>query len=162
MTSVDWSMQKSRFSLSYIEAVASACGFQVVEPRVDRDSVDGILMADFGRRPRIEFQAKATSQDIRRADGLHFPLEIKNYNDLRVEAINPRILIVLLMPDDNVDWLNQTPNELALLHCAYWKCLEAEPNTQNKNTVTVHLPEIFSSQQLTEMMQRTERGEVLC
>ena len=162
MTTVDWSVQKSRFSLSYIEAVASVCGYQVVEPKVDRDSVDGILMADFGRRPRIEFQAKATSQAIRRADGLHFPLEIKNYDDLRLEAINPRILIVLAMPNDSADWLHQTPDELALYHCAYWRCLEAEPETQNRNTITVHLPEIFGRQQLMDMMQKTERGEALC
>lgn len=162
MSTVDWSMQKSRFSLSYIEAVASACGYQVVEPKIDRDSVDGILMADFGRRPRIEFQAKATSQNILRTDGLHFPLEVKNYNDLRIQAINPRILVVLLMPDDTTDWIDQTENELALHYCAYWRCLEAEPETGNNNTITIHLAEIFGTKQLTEMMQRTERGEALC
>ena len=155
-------MQKSRFSLSYIEAVASVCGYQVVEPKIDRDSVDGILMGDFGRRPRIEFQAKATSQDIRRPDGLHFPLEIKNYNDLRAEAINPRILIVLFMPDDNADWLHQTPDELTLHHCAYWRSLEAELETQDKHTTTVLLSEIFGRQQLMDMMRRTERGDALC
>ena len=35
------------------------------------DSVDGVLRADFGRRPRIEFQAKSTSRDIRKGDSLH-------------------------------------------------------------------------------------------
>ena len=61
---MDQNEQKARFSLSYIEAVASQAGFQVVETRVDRDSVDGVLIADFGRRPRIEFQAKATARDV--------------------------------------------------------------------------------------------------
>ena len=89
-----------RLSLSYIEAVASYAGFQVVEPKLDNDSVDGILIADIGRRPRIEFQAKATAQDIRTGDQINFPLSIKNYDDLRIDSITPRILVVLLMPDE--------------------------------------------------------------
>ena len=38
---MDLNTQKSRFSLSYIEAVTSHAGFQVEEVKVDRDSVDG-------------------------------------------------------------------------------------------------------------------------
>ena len=84
--------QKARFSLSYIEAIASDVGYQVVEPRVDGDSVDGILMADFGRRPRIEFQAKATSRDLVTGANIHFPLSVKNYDELRADTLTPRIL----------------------------------------------------------------------
>ena len=56
---MDLNTQKSRFSLAHIEAVASHAGFQVEEVKVDRDS------------------------------HIHFPLPLKNYNDLRLEAINP-------------------------------------------------------------------------
>ena len=37
-----------------------------------------------------------------------FPLPVKNYDDLRLEAINPRILIVLVMPDSIDEWINQS------------------------------------------------------
>ena len=69
--------QMSRFSLSYIEAVASHVGFQVVETKVDHDSVDGVLISDVGRRPRVEFQAKATARDLVMETHIHFPLTIK-------------------------------------------------------------------------------------
>ena len=39
---------------------------QVVETKVDHATVlmEFRLIADFGRRPRIEFQAKATARDV--------------------------------------------------------------------------------------------------
>ena len=156
--------RKARFSLSYIEAVASHAGFQVVEPKVDHDSVDGTLTADFGRRPRIDFQAKATARDVVREDHIAFPLPVKNYDDLRLEAINPRILIVLLMPQEDRDWIAQTADELCLRHCAYWASLLGRPAVPNISTVTVHVPmtSVLDHDQLVDMMQETEQRGDLC
>ena len=159
---MDTNERKARFSLSYIEAVASHAGFQVVETKVDRDSVDGVLMADFGRRPRVEFQAKATSRDVVRQSEIHFPISIKNYNDLRIEAINPRILIVLIMPSEADEWLAQN-YENSWVDRAYWRSLEGMPSTSNTNSVTVRMPmnKILSSDQLVDMMRRAERTGTL-
>ena len=63
---IDLNDRKALFSLAYVAAVAARTGYQIVEPRIDKDSVDGILMGDEGRRPRIEFQAKATARGISR------------------------------------------------------------------------------------------------
>ena len=161
---MDLNSQKERVSLAYIEAVASCAGYQVTEVRVDRNSVDGALVADFGKRPRIEFQAKATARDIVRGNNIHYPLLIKNYNDLRIDAINPRILIVLIIPQKTQDWVNQTDDELCLRHCAYWMSLKGQPTSPNTSSVTVHVPmvNVLSSDQLVDMMQRTERRGELC
>ena len=160
---MDMNTQKSRFSLSYIEAVASHAGFQVEEVKVDLDSVDGTVKADFGKRPRIEFQAKATARDVVREEYIHFPLSVKNYDDLRLEAINPRILVVLVMPESIDEWINQSGEELCLRYCAYWMSLEGSPASSNPNTITVHLPlgNVFDSAQLAKMMQSAERTGVL-
>ena len=155
---MDLNTQKSRFSLSYIEAVASHAALQVVETKVDHDSVDGVLISDFGRRPRIEFQAKATARDVVSGNYIRFPLSIKNYDDLRIESINPRILIVLIMPQEIQEWVNQTDDELCLRHCAYWMSLNGLPARPNDYSVTVYAPlaNVFNGDQLTSMMQRTE------
>lgn len=157
-------MQKSRLSLSYIEAVASHAGFWVDEPKVDYDSVDGTLKSDFGKRPRIEFQAKATSQDIVRENRIHFPLPVKTYNDLRIDPINPRILIVLIMPQPLDEWLEQTQSALCIRKCAYWMSLKGCPETSNTSNITVQLPlsNVFNAEQLTDMMQKTERTRAVC
>ena len=156
--------QKARFSLSYIEAVASHAGFQVVETKVDHDSVDGVLIADFGRRPRIEFQAKATARDVIKDDQIHFPLSMKNYDDLRIETINPRILVVLIVPEETSKWISQTDDDLCLRHCAYWMSLKGQPASRNTANITVHLPmtNVLNSNQLTDMMQNTEQRGELC
>lgn len=160
---MDINAMKERFSFAYIEAVASQAGYQIVEPRVDRDSVDGFLKGDSGRRPRIEFQAKATSQDVLRDDHISFPLPVNNYDDLRADTRMPRILIVLRMPEETSEWLNQTGDELCLRHCAYWLSLGGQPDVRNTTRVTVHIPltNMFSSEQLTDLMNRAERGESL-
>ncbi|MCY4412356.1 MAG: DUF4365 domain-containing protein [Caldilineaceae bacterium] len=157
----DNNIRKERFSLAYIRAVAAHAGYYTDEPQVDRRSIDGILRADFGRGPRIEFQAKATSQDILRENDLAFPLPIGNYRDLSQDAMIPRILIVVLMPQERAQWLQQTSSELCLRHCAYWLSLKEQPPVPNTTSVTVHIPvaNIFGSEQLSVLMERVERGE---
>lgn len=157
-------MQMEQFSLAYIRAVAAVAGYQMTRPEVDDDSIDGVLMADFGRRARIELQAKATAQGLIRDDTIHFSLSVKNYNDLRADTQTPRILIVVLMPREEHLWVNQTEDELCLHHCAYWLSLEGQPTVQNTTSVTVHIPtiNIFNKVQLQELMTRADRGILLC
>lgn len=116
-----------------------------------------------GRRPRIEFQAKASSQELLQKHHLAFPLSIKNYNDLRAEVIVPRLLIVVLMPEQQDDWLDHSEEKLCLRHCGYWLSLAGQPDTENTATVTVHLPrqQQFNSEALHTLMMRAERGELL-
>lgn len=156
--------QMEQFSLAYIRAVAANAGCQVTRPEVDTDSVDGVLMTSFGRRPRIDFQAKSTSQDVLSGNSLHFPLSVKNYEELRADTRTPRILIVLLMPQETDEWTNQTHQEFCLRHCAYWLCLEGREATQNTSSVTIEIPtaNMFSTTQLETLMQKAERGESLC
>ena len=157
-------MQMEQLSLTYVKAVASKAGFQVVRPEPDIDSVDGVLISSVGRRPKIDFQAKSTTRDVLRDDALHFPLPVKNYEELRADTITPRILIVLLMPDDDARWVAQSEEELCLRHCAYWLSLEDRPATANTSSVTVQIPttNIFSVDQLITSMGKVDRRESLC
>ncbi len=100
---MDLNHKKERFSLAYISAVAARTGFDLVEPRVDVDSIDGTLISHTGRRPRIEFQAKATARDVVGAEAVTFPLPVKNYDDLRAEVIIPRLLILVVLPEREED-----------------------------------------------------------
>ena len=160
---MDQNQQRARFSIAYIEAVASIAGFHVSEIKVDQDSVDGVFYGDFGRRPRLEFQAKATGRDLVIENRIHFPLSVKNYNDLRIEAVNPRILIILIMPRETKHWGTQTDDEFCMRHCAYWLSLQGQPPTRNTDNITVQVPiaNMLSSDQLMGMMQKTERTGAL-
>ena len=84
-------------------------------------------MASFGRRPRIEFQAKATARNTLIGDSLRLPLPIKNYDELRLASWTPRILVVALMPVESEPWLSQTDDELCLHSGIYWLSLSGMP-----------------------------------
>lgn len=160
---IDLNDRKELFSLAYIRAVAAHAGYQVVVPRTDKDSVDGVLMGDEGRRPRIEFQAKATSQDVLGAEHLAFALPVKNYNDLRADVIVPRLLIVVLMPGAESDWLVHSEEELRLRRCGYWLSLVGTEATDNVTSATIRIPrsQVFDTTQVRQLMARAERGEPL-
>ena len=152
--------RKSRLSIACIEAVSSQAGYQIVEIKVDNDSIDGTFYGDFGLKPRIEFQAKATARDLVKSDGrIHYPLPKKNYDDLRVESITPRILIIMLMPDDPDDWIEQTDEAFCVRHGVYWTSILGAPDSANTDSVTVYVPmeNVFDSEHLDRMMQNIER-----
>ena len=157
-------MQMEQLSLAYVRAVAADVGYQVTRPEVDVDSVDGILMGSSGGRGRIDFQAKATTQDVLSGNELRFPLPVKNYDDLRADTLTPRLLIVLLMPRERGEWLQHSLRELCLRRCAYWLSLEDCPSTSNSHTVTVSVParNMFDGGNLVGLMDKAARGEPLC
>ena len=158
-------IRMSRFSMAYIKAVAAVLGYGVLETAADEDldSVDGKLVSFTGRRPQIDFQAKATTRHALGDGGIHFPLPIKNYDDLRADTRTPRILIVLLMPPDGDDWLTQSADELCLRRCAYWLSLEGRGAVFNSSSVTVTIPaaNVFGREQLDYLMNRAAAGESL-
>ena len=160
---VDTNMME-RFSLAYLEAVASQAGCWIADPRIDRNSVDGVLMGEVDGLPSaFGFQAKATSQDVLRDDHISFRLPMGDYNQLRLPARFQRILIVLRMPNETDEWLNQTDEELCMRHCAYWHSLTDEPEVPNTSNARVHIPltNMFNSKSLTGLMNRAAAGEPL-
>ena len=160
---VDDNDRKERFSLAYISAVAAHAGYQIAVPPIDKDSVDGISVGDEEGRPRIEFQAKATSRNVLRGTHLTFRIPRKNYDDLRSVSLWPLILIVVVLPPEDVDWLAHSEDELRMRRCGYWLSLAGRPATMNRHTVSVRIPrsQVFDTAQLRELMGRANRGEAL-
>lgn len=161
--------QKEEFSYAYINAVASAAGFsfQIASRPLDQVGVDvtitGLVSPGSRCRTRLDVQVKCTSRDVLDGDNLRYPLEIKNYEELRNDypEDDPLILVVVLVPDKVDDWLHQSETELCLKHCAYWVSLRGQPAIENQTTVTVYLPRqnIFTVNTLKNLMQRIAAGE---
>jgi hypothetical protein len=110
---------------------------------------------------RIDVQAKATTRSGLTNTGLRFDLTVRDYDSLRlVTDLVPRILIVLILPKVEEQWLNQTEGELVLRHCAYWTTLRGQPATRNRRSIRVVLPRanVFSVNALQGMMRRVREG----
>src|SRR4051794_902475 len=109
---MDLNQRKEQFSVAYLRAVSAVAGLALAPPNVDDDSVDWTVYATgqsgLPRRPRLDLQLKCTARDVLAEDAVKFPLKIKNYDDLRTDDLHtPRILVVLVVPEDMGDWLSQ-------------------------------------------------------
>ena len=161
---MDINQQKEQFSNSYVRAVASVAGCSLYRPDVDDDSVDWGLAARGGTgpilSPRLELQLKCTSRDILGSSFVRYPLNLKNYNDLRINTLVPRILVVVLVPENLADWLVQSEDELSMRHCGYWVSLRGQLETSNATTVTIELPRSnqFTVEAVVSMFQRISNG----
>lgn len=163
--------QKEEYSYAYISAVASTAGysFQIAPRPLDLVGVDvtitRLVSPGSRRRTRLDLQLKCTSQDILDNDGIRFPLEIKNYNELRNTnpSDDPLLLIIILVPEKVEDWLQQSETELCLKRCAYWVLLRGQPETNNQTTVTVYIPRtnIFSVDALQTLMQQIAKVKTI-
>jgi hypothetical protein len=151
-----------RLSLAYVAAVAAKAGYELIESTVDYDSVDGELRSASGLRPRIEFQAKGSTRSLLKDEHIAYPLSRKNYDDLRIETLTPRLLFVVLMPDVEDNWLSHSEDELVVRHCGYWLSLRGSAEVDQTN-ITVHIPrsQVLRPDQLAELMAKAEKGPEL-
>lgn len=153
-----------------MHAVASATGysFQIAPRPLDQVGVDATITAvgAQGSRslPQLHVQVKCTSINVLTNDCIRYPLKVKNYEELSDDSrVIPLILVVVLVPDNINDWLQQSEAELCLKRCGYWVSLQGEPAIQNRTSVTVQLPRenLFTLDALRGIMQRIGAGEPL-
>jgi len=152
--------QKEEFSIAYVHAVASAAGCAVDHVRIDNDSVDLTILSwdarGAVRSPRMDVQMKCTSAPASTATAIAFRLPMKNFTDLRADNVQvPRILVAMVVPDAVADWLNQSEQETALRHCAYWLSLRGHTASSNRGSLMVHVPRtnLFTVAALAGIMQ---------
>ena len=159
--------QKEQFSFAYARAVAAVAKVAVSEPSVDDDSIDLFFKVRGGggvvRSAQLDAQVKCTeAANVNEAHVAH-RLKLKNYDELRpTDVLVPRILIVVLVPDQIADWVNHSEQELALRNCGYWMSLRGFPATTNTTSETVHLPRLnqFNVAALQQIMARIGNGQL--
>lgn len=162
---------KEAFSHAYVRAIAHAAGYFVHEANrpVDDDGIDlTILSRGTGgavRSPRLDLQVKGTARLISEGpleDVFPFDLPVKNYDELRSseEFQVPRILVVVVVPDDAARWVSATEQELVMRHCGYWKSLRGEPASGNDTMQRVKLSRSarFHVDQVKDIMDSIREG----
>ncbi len=157
---------KAEFSHAYVRAVAHAAGYFVQEANrtFDGDGVDLTILARGAggvvRSPRLDVQLKATEDPVSE-DPFLFVLKIKNYDELRSTELQvPRVLVVVVVPQDVGQWVSATERELALRHCGYWVSLRGQPATENSTSVSIRVPRspCFHVEPLQLIMERVKNG----
>jgi hypothetical protein len=160
-------LRKEKLSRAYVSALCSTTGCAIAEWDVDDDSVDLTLkkrdVSGRIRSPMIDIQLKASARAAIGDDGVSFPLKTKNFEDLRIPAHYPRILVVLALPSDvPSEWLDHTDeSRLSLIACGYWASLAHLPVSSNATSTTVKLERTLTAHALDDLMQRVSEGRPL-
>lgn len=151
--------QKEQLSQAYVAAIAAGCGYIISVPNLDRDSIDIQVSSGSSRRASVQFQLKATSAPNWSGDDLLFQLKQKNYNDLVLERQVPLLLAVMVLPQQESDWLTVSPNELVLRRCVWWHSLIGEPPTdQGSKQVVISGANVLDPIALKGLIARSEDG----
>lgn len=157
--------RKEEFSVALVHAIAATAGYCIGTLSKDRDSIDLLLVADkntLKRSPMISVQLKCSSQDFPSTDDdFSFPLEKKNYDDLREETTLPRLLLVVRVPAE--PWIIFTEQKTELFKCCYWRSLLGEPASENTTSVTVKIPRanVLTTESLVALMTKANSGQPL-
>jgi hypothetical protein len=162
--------RQEALSRAYVQAVAARAGVLCSRPDPDY-GIDLSLrtVETHGRRysdtsVQLDLQLKSTTRASVTASEALYDLEVDAFNYLRnPAAFCPRILLVLVLPADEVDWLSQSPEELVIRHCAYWRSLKGFPATAATKTTRVVIPlaNVFSVEAVQTLLQRVkERREL--
>jgi len=130
---------------AYLRAVCARPGCTVQTPTdFGVDLCVGFLTSLDGERRDLGhllgIQAKTTTRAVLRETEVVYDLALKNYRDLVVRTGYPRVLVVLVLPDDERAWLEQSEDQLVLRHCAYWEFLRGRDASQNVRSVRVAIP----------------------
>jgi Domain of unknown function (DUF4365) len=105
---------------------------------------------------QVGLQLRSTTRTSVTETEVKLDLDVPTYHDLRASVTYcPRILVVLIMPEDEDEWVVQSPDELAIRHCAYWLSLQGYPETSSRSTIRMGIPltNVFSVESVRTIMQ---------
>jgi hypothetical protein len=110
----------------------------------------------------IDVQLRSSTLAGVREEAVVYDLDVRTYDYLRrPDAMTPRILVLLVLPADEADWVHQSEASLELRRCAYWVSLRGDPETANTSSVRVAIPRanVFGVRTGGAMFARLHRGE---
>lgn len=112
-------------------------------------------------RVQLDLQLRSTTRANVTDTQVSYDLDVRTYEYLRLHSRIPCILVLLILPDDEAQWLNQSAEELTIRHCAYWISLEGAEPTTATSSIRIAIPrtQIFSVQAVRAMMDHLIQGE---
>ena len=159
--------RQEALSLAYVRVVAAQAGVMCSE--LDDDfgidlclrAVDGETGHFFDSGDQLDVQVRSTTRAGETASGITYDLDVRTYNLLRSDRPRcPRILVLLVLPVDESQWLTQSPEALSLQGCAYWLSLRGAEPSEARSSIRVTLPRenLFSVESLQSLMTLVQHG----
>ncbi len=156
--------------MAYLRAVVAKVGMTYDLPMRDF-GIDGTISRIARKQGRLvpsgvrlDVQLKSSINAAIEDDYVTYELEIRAYEVLRDDAAEiPRILVLLILPKDEREWIEQDEEGLIMRKCAYWISLRGQPETANYRSITIRIPRrnLFSIENLRDIMDTINRGGLL-
>lgn len=150
-------------SRAYIQAVAAKAGF-AFNPRTVDYGMDFSLNQIVLQKGRlcetgidIDIQARSTTLARITAEAVLYDLDIHTYEMLRDPlAKTMRLLVLLVLPTDESEWLRLSEEELLLRRAAYWYSVKGQPSTTNRRSIRLAIPrsQLFTPEALHDLARR--------
>lgn len=146
---MDIARVKESFSINYLQIISAAKQIDLERCYYDEDSTDVILkktiyldgIGKFNSSIRVQLKATSSlSQYEINNNILTYKLKVKNYNDLCMASTMPSILALLILPQNEEEWLYWTKEELTLRATMYWISLQNCSISENTGTVSIKIP----------------------
>ncbi|MDE7389444.1 MAG: DUF4365 domain-containing protein [Lachnospiraceae bacterium] len=164
------SQSKEDLSVSYISTVCAYNGIDFERIIHDQDSTDAIIKkcvelksgGKFIAQVRIQLKCTSSlSQYKDCGDFITYRLKSKNYNDLCVKSTSPIILCLLILPENQLEWIKWTNEELMLKGCMYWIDFSNQENTTNESFVTIKIDKknVVNPESLEIILKRVAEEE---
>ena len=157
-------------SWAYLQAVVARLGLTYDRPMRDFgiDLAITRITKQNGRLVpsgvNLDVQLKSSVNATVENDHVSYELEVRAYDVLRDRsAESPRILVLLILPRDDREWIDQDEERLIMRKCAYWISLRGKPRVANRKSITIRIPRtnLFSVENLQVIMDKIKRGVVL-
>ncbi len=139
--------RQETLSRAYIRTIAAQagviCGDMVQDFGTDMflRGVEQLDQQYFDNGPQLDLQLKSTFRAEVRETKVLYDLEVRSYNWCRQEVVTqPRFLVLLVLPQDESQWLTQSIDEMILRRCAFWRSLRGEASTDNQSTIRITIP----------------------
>jgi hypothetical protein len=157
-------------SRAYVQVIASRAGISIGTPQLDY-GIDGTFSKiQIINKRRIEsgfkldYQLKSSISWELSNNHVIYDIEAKTYNDIiyrsRESRAVPIILILMCLPRNSSEWLENSEDHLLLRKCSYWMTLTGD-FTDNFRSVRIKIPreQILTPGSLSALLESIEKGD---
>jgi hypothetical protein len=160
--------QQEALCRAYVQAVAALAGVATSTPTPDYGidlSLRRIEQHENQRRDegvQLDLQLRSSTRAEVTDTEIKHDLDVRTYDLLRTTPPVPRVLVLLVLPTEEQEWLSQSTEELIVRRCAYWLSLRRSDPTDSSSTIRVALPrsQVFSVEAVQDLLERIAQGEM--
>jgi len=158
--------QQEALCRAYAQAIAALAGVATTVPTPDY-GIDLALRAieHLGQHRQdagvqLDLQLRSTTRAHLFDTEIRYDLDVATYESLRRTPPIPRLLVLLVLPEEPTHWLSQTVDELIIRRCAWWTSLRGAQPTAATSSVRVAIPrsQVFSVPYVQALMRRLAEG----